>query len=306
MTSSRHFARALSICALLAGLGPAAAGAVTLTAYSGPTCSGSYVYVLPELPIASGSAGTTGSDAPARGPGNQSGPFQQLGGASSGATGAQRASTVTLSNLDSANSAAVTVCGYASGSFLGGTSLTLGANNQLLAIDPTPSTTTATTIGLSSLLNGADLTGSSKISLVVAADRPIAAGAIFGAAAVGALRTGEGSYARSDLAFPNVGRAATDGVLVVSNPGATTASFTLSFYQADGTLIGVSATQTASAYQSQRITLAGLTDSGGAALTLTNAATLHVISSTGVLGGNLFPGSPASGHVGSAPSGARQ
>lgn len=282
--SSRLRLLTLSLAALAATtmLSPPARTA-TLTTYAGPTCSGTYIYVLPDLPVASSTSSSSSSSTTAHGnPGNRP----------------QRSSSVSLTNLDGTNAAAVTVCGYAAGAFIGGSGVALAANNALQAIDPTPTTTSATSIGLTTLLGGATLANYTTISVVIASDRPLALGGAHGSARDG-IRASGGSVATADLAFANAGAVADGGgVLFLANPTAAAVGYTVSFYKADGTLVATSAAGSVAAYQGTRLTIASLTAAGGAALTLTGAEIVHVTTSGGLLGGTLFKGNLASGYFG--------
>lgn len=281
--SSRLRLLTLSLAALAATtmLSPPARTA-TLTTYAGPTCSGAYIYVLPDLPVASSTSSSSTSATSHGSPGTR-----------------QRSTSVSMTNLDAADPAAVTVCGYSAGAFIGGSGVALPTNNALLAVDPTPTTTSATTIGLSTLLGEATLTGYTTISIVIASDRPLALGGAHGSARDG-VRASGGSVATADLAFANAGAVAEGaGVLFLANPTAAAVGYTVSFYQADGTLVATSAAGSVDAYQSARLAISSLTDAGGTALTLTGAEIVHVTASGGVLGGTLFKGNLASGYFGS-------
>jgi hypothetical protein len=291
--SSRLRLVTLSLAALAATtmLSPPARSA-TLSTYAGPTCSGSYIYVLPDLPVASSTASSSSSSSS-----SSSVPFSS-GHASSGSR-PQRTSSVSLTNLDGTNAAAITVCGYASGAFIGGSGVALPANNALVAIDPTPTTTSATTIGLTTLLGGASVTTYTTISVVIASDRPLALGGASGSIRDG-VRASGGSVATADLAFANAGEVASGaGVLFLANPTASAVSYTVTFFKADGTLVATSAAGSVAAYQGARVAISSLTDSAGTALTLTGAEIVHVKTASGVLGGTLFKGNLASGYFGS-------
>ncbi len=293
---SRHLRLAtLSLAALAATTLLSPAGrAATIASYAGPTCSGAYVYVLPDLPIASASSSSSSSSSATPGHGRPGG---GPGGGEGG--GRQRATQVSLTNLDGANAAAVTVCGYAAGAFIGGASVGLAANNALAAIDPTPSTTSATVVGLTTLLGGATLTNYTTVSVVIASDRPLALGGAHGSAREG-IRASGGSIATADLAFANAGPVGEGGgVLFLANPTASAVGYTVTFYKADGTLVATSAAGSVAAYQSARLAISSLTGTGGAALTLTGAEIVHVTASGGVLGGTLFKGNLSSGYFGS-------
>lgn len=288
--SSRLRLATLSFAALAATtmLSPPARSA-TLSTYAGPTCSGSYIYVLPDLPVASSTASSSSS--------SSSVPFSSAHAASGSRP--QRTSSVSLTNLDGTNAAAVTVCGYASGAFIGGSGVALPANNALVAIDPTPTTTSATTIGLTTLLGGASLTTYTTISVVIASDRPLALGGASGSIRDG-VRASGGSVATADLAFANAGEVASGaGVLFLANPTASAVSYTVTFYKADGTLVATSAAGSVAAYQGARVAISSLTDAAGTALTLTGSEIVHVKTTSGVLGGTLFKGNLASGYFGS-------
>ncbi len=290
---SRHLRLAtLSLAALAATTLLSPAGrAATIASYAGPTCSGAYVYVLPDLPIASASSSSSSSASAT--------PTHGRPGGGGEAGGRQRATQVSLTNLDGTNAAAVTVCGYAAGAFIGGTSVGLAANNALAAIEPTPSTTSATTIGLSTLLGGAALASYTTVSVVIASDRPLALGGAHGSARDG-IRASGGSIATADLAFANAGPVGEGGgVLFLANPTASAVGYTVTFYKADGTLVATSAAGSVAAYQSARLAISGLTGTGGAALTLTGTEIVHVTASGGVLGGTLFKGNLSSGYFGS-------
>lgn len=290
--SSRLRLVTLSLAALAATtmLSPPARTA-TLSTYAGPTCSGSYIYVLPDLPVASSTASSSSSSS------SSSVPFSSSHAGSGSRP--QRTSSVSMTNLDGANAATITVCGYASGAFVGGSGVALPANNALVAIDPTPTTTSATTIGLATLLGGATLTNYTTISVVIASDRPLALGGASGSIRDG-VRASGGSIATADLAFANAGEVASGaGVLFLANPTASAVSYTVKFYKADGTLAATSAAGSVAAYQGARVAISSLTDSGGTALTLTGAEIVHVTAASGVLGGTLFKGNLASGYFGS-------
>ncbi len=288
--SSRLRLLTLSLAALAATTMLSPARSATITTYAGPTCSGSYIYVLPDLPVASSTSSSSSSS-------SSSVPFSTSHG--NAGNRPQRSSSVSMTNLDGTNAATVTVCGYAAGAFVGGSGVALAANNALLAVDPTPTTTSATTIGLTTLLGGVTLANYTTISMVIASDRPLALGGASGSARDG-IRASGGSVATADLAFANAGDVAEGaGVLFLANPTATAISYTVSFYKADGTLVATSAAGSVAAYQGTRLAISGLKDSAGTALTLTGAEIVHVTAATGVLGGTLFKGTLASGYFGS-------
>jgi hypothetical protein len=274
-TISHVFAATLLATAIGAGTAKAQP---TLTPLTGPTCTGTNVYVLPHL-----STEHDGDDD------DQDSRFT---------------SVVMIANLNPTTDATIQACGYNNGSFLGGTSFTLPVNNRLFAIDPPPEGTPAPgtmPVPLASLFNLTTLPDNIAFHAAIASNIPLAIESGFVGPRSHLFTIVRAGLAGTVLGSAHFGTMAIfPGTLFLSNPNNAAVTYNLTFYNDDGTVAAKTGDSSLAAFMGARLELSQLTDGSGNPLGLKNYYSLRVSATGGTLGGITFIRSIGNQLVGNA------
>ena len=246
----------------------------TFTPITGPTCTGTYMYVLPHLSTENETASS------------------------------RFISVVMIANLNPSTTATLQACAYNDGAFIGGTSFSLPSNNRVFAEDPPPSGTPPagqTPVALASMFNTITLPPNTGFHAVIASNIALAVESGF----VGPV-TGIFTIARAGLAGTVLGTAhfgvlpVYPGTLFISNPNNATVTYSIVFFNDNGTVAAQTGNLTLAPFKRARFEVSALTDANGVSLGLKNYYSLRVNATGGTLGGLTIIRTLAGNYVGNA------
>ncbi|MBV8456004.1 MAG: hypothetical protein JO122_05255 [Acetobacteraceae bacterium] len=239
----------------LAWLSSPARAQPAFTAFTGPVCTGTYVYPLPHLSTETDAGGT------------------------------RYTTVVIIANFSATTAATIQACAYNAGAFIGGTSFTLPSNNRLYTTDPQATSTTTSTrpVALASMFNLTQLPSSTAFPAVITSNIPLEIEYGYVSATTRVFTFGHPALAGTVMGLAHIGSmpGVYPGFIVVSNPNNVAVTYNLSFLSDDGTVAVQVGNLTLAAFQRQRFDLSNFTDANGNAVSLRSYYAARISSTAG-------------------------